>query len=114
MQVVHNKVEDKELQFACHMTFVYGLNIQKEMDELWRQLKQISTLMSDTWVVLGDFNTIPSMQDRINGLLMKQSEMKDIQNCIHETGLGQISRKGCTYSWYNKTEAKDRIYSLID
>ncbi|XP_070047055.1 uncharacterized protein [Nicotiana tomentosiformis] len=28
--------------------------------------------------------------------------------------VGQINKKGCTYSWYNKRETNDIIYSLID
>lgn len=49
--------------------------------------------MMDLWIVLGDFNAILFVHDRVNGLPVKQSETKDIQNCIQEIGLGQINRK---------------------
>lgn len=39
IQLVHCKVEDKESQFACEMTFVYGDNVNARMKELWRHVK---------------------------------------------------------------------------
>ncbi|XP_019248341.1 PREDICTED: uncharacterized protein LOC109227596 [Nicotiana attenuata] len=114
MQLVHCKVEDKESQFACEITFVYGMNTQQERQELWRILKQINSSITEPWMVIGDFNAILSVHDRVNGLPVKQSEMEDFQNCIQEIGLGQLSKKVCTYSWCNKRGEKERIYSLID
>ncbi|XP_075080250.1 uncharacterized protein LOC142165777 [Nicotiana tabacum] len=77
-------------------------------------LKQINNSIKEPWMVIGDFNAILSVHDRVNGLPVKHSEMEDFQNCIQEIGLGQLSRKRCTYSWCNKREANERIYDLID
>lgn len=75
--------------------------------------KQIGDTMIDPWIVLGDFNTILSVNDRINGLPVYPSEIVDFQEGIAEAGLGQITRKGCSYSWSNNRDATDRIYSRI-
>lgn len=52
--------------------------------------------------------------DRINGNPVSQAEVKDFQKCIADTGLGQLNRKGCQWSWCNKREDADRIYNNID
>lgn len=39
--------------------------------------------------------------------------MHDFRECLDDMRLGLLPRKGCRYSWSNKKEAEDRIYSLI-
>ncbi|XP_070004400.1 uncharacterized protein [Nicotiana sylvestris] len=45
---------------------------------------------------------------------IQQIETQDFQDCVDEVGLGQIRRKGWQYSWCNKRDPRNRIYSLID
>lgn len=69
--------------------------------------------MVEACLVLGDFNTMLSVIDRINGNPISQTEVEDFQKCIADTGLGQLNRKGCQWPWCSKREAADRIYSNI-
>lgn len=62
----------------------------------------------------GDFNTILSVNDRMNGNLVNQTEVHDFQNCITYLGLGQLNKKRWQWSWCNKRDEIDRIYSNID
>lgn len=42
------------------------------------------------------------------------NETVDFQTCVTDIGLGQVNRKGWQYSWCNKRDGDDRIYSHID
>ncbi|XP_070023042.1 uncharacterized protein LOC142176274 [Nicotiana tabacum] len=48
--------------------------------------------MIDPWIVLGDFNTILSVNDRQNGVPVHPAEVKDFQECIEDIVLGQLKR----------------------
>lgn len=48
------------------------------------------------------------------GAPVQQADVQDFQDCVEDIGLGQICRRGYQYSWSNKRDPKDRIYSLID
>ncbi|XP_075110438.1 uncharacterized protein LOC142181316 [Nicotiana tabacum] len=84
------------------------------MRELWDQLRQMYSTMQEAWLVIGDFNSVLSVNDRINGQHIHQAELVDFQVCIRDIGVGQLNRKGCQWSWCNKRDAIDRIYNNID
>lgn len=113
-QLVHCKVKDKSSQFTCDITFVYGKNTIAERRNLWEQIRQIHNNMQEAWLVIGDFNSVLTVDDRINGQPVQQAELMDFQRFIADTGLGQLNRKSCQWSWCNKREAKHMIYSNID
>ncbi|XP_009768813.1 uncharacterized protein [Nicotiana sylvestris] len=70
--------------------------------------------MVEAWLILGDFNTVLSINDRINGNHVSQSEVVDFQACVEDTGMGLLNRKGCQWSWCNKRDVTDRIYNNIN
>ncbi|XP_075111593.1 uncharacterized protein LOC142181865 [Nicotiana tabacum] len=113
-QMIHCQVKERGSQFSCYITFVNGKNKVHERRELWDQLRQIHSIMQEAWLVIGDFNSVLSGNDRINGQPIHQAELVDFQDCIRDIGVGKLNRKGCQWSWCNKRDAGDRIYSNID
>ncbi|XP_075084774.1 uncharacterized protein LOC142168022 [Nicotiana tabacum] len=63
---------------------------------------------------MGDFNSVLSVEDRLNGAPVHQNEVVDFKQCISDIGVGLINKKGAQFSWSNKWRAEDRIYSHID
>ncbi|XP_075096132.1 uncharacterized protein LOC142174238 [Nicotiana tabacum] len=113
-QVIHCQVKDMGSQFECCITFVYGKNKLHERKELYEQLRMIYRTMQESWLVIGDFNSVLSVNDRINGQPIHQTEIVNFQNCIKDIGMGQLNRKRCQWSWCNKRDTGERIYSNID
>ncbi|XP_075103900.1 uncharacterized protein LOC142178417 [Nicotiana tabacum] len=113
-QVIHCQVKDKGSQFECCITFVYDKNKLHERKKLWDQLRMIYNTMQESWLVIGDFNSVLSVNDRINGQPIHQNEIVDFQNCIKDIGVGQLNRKWCQWSWCNKRDAGERIYNNND
>ncbi|KAK4373906.1 hypothetical protein RND71_004583 [Anisodus tanguticus] len=66
-QLVHYYVEDKGSTFATYMTFVYVFNSGIGRKDIWADLRLLHASMGDQQVVLGDFNTCTSFDERING-----------------------------------------------
>lgn len=113
-QMVHCIVKDRGSDFSCELTFVYSYNTNAERKEMLNQLRSLHNNINDPWLVMGDFNTILSVSDRMNGNLVNQTEVQDFQNCITDLGLGQLNKKGWQWSWCNKRDETDRIYNNID
>ncbi|XP_075101661.1 uncharacterized protein LOC142177098 [Nicotiana tabacum] len=113
-QLVHCQVEDRSSQFKCKISFVYGFNTIAARKTLWDTLRLTGRNMDDPWVVLGDLNTVLYADDRINGIPVHLTKTVDFQSCVTDVGLGQITRRGWQYSWSNKRDSPERIYSHID
>lgn len=62
----------------------------------------------------GDFNAVTSPQDRLFGNPVSYAETMDFNECIQEAKLTELSWKGEYYTWTNKQQGLDRIYSRID
>ncbi|XP_060182124.1 uncharacterized protein LOC132611764 [Lycium barbarum] len=113
-KIVHCLVKEIGSQFSCPMTFVYGFNTVAARREIWRQLRVISLSMAEPWVILGDFNIVLSVNDRVNGAPIQAPKLVDFQECVEDLNLGLLTWRGSQYSWCNKRDADDRVYSLID
>ena len=110
-QIVHLKVDlvGNVPWFYC--TFVYGSNDSHEREDMWKSINQIST--NDPWVILGDFNVVLNLDERI-GSPVRLSEVKDFRECVEKCGLGDIKQAGRFYTWNNKQEGENRVFSKID
>lgn len=55
-----------------------------------------------------------SATDRLHAAPIHQREIQGFVDCIEDLGLGHTNKTGCDYSWCNKREANERLYSRID
>lgn len=62
-------------KFFC--TFVYGMNDRHNREEMWSSLKQ-NNVFDFLWIILGDFNAIMHMEDRI-GHLVRERDLLDMK-----------------------------------
>ncbi|XP_062104124.1 uncharacterized protein LOC133815283 [Humulus lupulus] len=65
------------------------------------------------WLVLGDFNDILHKDERI-GVKVKYSKSVAFQQCIEKCNLEDVKFIGNFFTWTNKQQGDDRIYSKID
>ncbi|XP_049403702.1 uncharacterized protein LOC125867303 [Solanum stenotomum] len=61
-----------------------------------------------------DFNAVTSPQNRLFGNPVSFAETKDFNECIQEANLTELPWKGDYYTWSNKQQGTDIIYSRID
>lgn len=88
-------MSDRNSQFTSQVSFIYGYNTIIQRKDIWNQLQYIQRSVNGAWLILGDFNTLLSVSDRVNGNLVQPSETVDFQECIDHLDLGIIRRKGC-------------------
>lgn len=94
------------------LSAVYGSNARSQRRDLWRSLRYQHTIIGqEIWLIMGDFNIIldSSGKKRNKGIDKNGiKEFKDWMNLFH------IPSRGFEFSWSNKREASNRVYTKID
>lgn len=66
---------------SFYATFVYGLHSRTTRKSLWLSLQGLGIAGSDPWMVLGDFNSYLSADDKQGGNLIKNHETEFV-DCV--------------------------------
>ncbi|XP_021860628.2 uncharacterized protein [Spinacia oleracea] len=113
-QMIHTLVTAKSGQFSTYFTPVYGLHTIDTRKPLWVDLTNLGSVITDSWLVMGDFNSILYSDDRLNGSIVTATETRDFEACIDGAALAELKSCGHFYSWSNKGQGEFRISSRID
>ena len=99
-------MEGLEEEFYC--SFVYGLNLEEERRELWRDFKshQDSPIISKrAWIIQGDFNEILSgIEHSVESSSHDSVGMREFQEVVEYCRLLDMSYQGPRFTWSNKRE----------
>ncbi|XP_062075606.1 uncharacterized protein LOC133779692 [Humulus lupulus] len=110
-QLIHLFVATVDNKHRFFTTFVYGFNDEEGRKSLWKSLQELAR--AEPWVVLGDFNDILNRDERI-GDRVRHNSNNDFMNCVSYCQLEDVKFSGNFFTWSNKQQGSDRIYSKID
>ncbi|XP_074265660.1 uncharacterized protein LOC141588104 [Silene latifolia] len=113
-----NKVEVLELQHNAsnktfHVSFVYGSNDADHRERLWVELKGVASKVTN-WILMGDWNIVRSMEERIGPNPPSVRDMLAFNQCILDCQLDDLHSLGFEYTWTNKQDAATRVWSRLD
>ena len=106
-QGLHVTISSLVNQCVFLATFVYGYNTVIARRGLWEDLQKWSS--NSPWIILGDFNSILSQNDKHNGEPVSSYEVYDFRTCCSVLGLSDLNYTGCKFTWTN-----GKIWSKID
>ncbi|XP_062110569.1 uncharacterized protein LOC133822304 [Humulus lupulus] len=112
-QLVHCSVKITGMTMEFLVTFVYGLNTLDERLELWRGLSCIHVI-NRPWLIMGDFTAVFNFDDRAGGRTISAAELLDSNAWLAHSQLVSLKRIGSNFTWSNKQDGGDMIYSKID
>ena len=98
-QFLHCQVNERSKDYQFIVTVVYGFNTVEQRKSLWKEMQTISQGVIQPWLIVGDFNAILSTKDRLNGVLVTQSEIQDFGDCVREMEITELQWKGNYYAW---------------
>ena len=98
-QGIHVKVTSLVQQFYFTATFIYGYNTIAARRDLWENLRRWGP--DAPWLLLGDFNSILSQEDKHNGELVSTYETSDFRNCCSDLGIADLNSTGSHFTWTN-------------
>lgn len=98
----------KSTQGRFALTVVYAPNELAERYALWDRLCTLSRSVLGPWLVMGDFNNVLTVEERIGGL-QPNVELMPFKECLSECGLEDMHSSARVFTWNNGT-----IWSKID
>ncbi|KAL2894520.1 hypothetical protein RDABS01_010429 [Bienertia sinuspersici] len=112
-QYIHGVVKPSSGLTEFFYTFIYALNESERREELWRDLTNLSSRINGPWLIMGDINCVMNTDERI-GSNVRSQEMLPGRICFEHCGLKDIQYGGNFFTWCNKQEGEDKVYSMLD
>lgn len=111
-------VFDPETSDYFTAIFVYGYNTEIQRRDLWEELISVSNnrlVQEAPLVVMGDFNQIRVASEHFSlaSYPLPVSGMRELQECLQESGLDDLETRGVFYSWSNG-RPEDHILRKLD
>ncbi|XP_010666518.1 uncharacterized protein LOC104883668 [Beta vulgaris subsp. vulgaris] len=95
------------------LTAVYGVNDAAGRQQLWKDLVDIKKGIQGAWLIRGHFNNVLNLDERI-GSAMSMEEVGPFRQCLRDCELHDAVCSGPFFTWSNKQEGVDRVFSKID
>ncbi|KAK9668744.1 hypothetical protein RND81_13G083200 [Saponaria officinalis] len=111
-QCIHCRITHFGTNSSCFSTFVYASNDPATRLSLWNALCSLRPVQE--WIVLGDFNVIRDVSERISNVLPNLDDLLDFNACIMDCGLVDLNSCGCEYTWTNNQDGLARVWSKLD
>lgn len=85
--------------FVC--SFIYAYNVVVERRDLWSSLISWGVNNYYPWILLRDYNSTLSLEDRKGGIRIATCDMEDFLSCTITLGLEDIYSMGNRFTWLN-------------
>ncbi|XP_019257668.1 PREDICTED: uncharacterized protein LOC109235874 [Nicotiana attenuata] len=108
-QLIHGVVKSIVSKNGFQFFAVRGLNNVHDRKALWDIVRNIEKQAREPWLLMGDFNSIPGAEDRMQGRDVQHSETNDFREVVEECNLAELPTIGRSYIWTNS-----HVFSRID
>ncbi|XP_062100693.1 uncharacterized protein LOC133806616 [Humulus lupulus] len=112
-QLMHLEVVTVSNKESFLVTFVYAFNEEIGRNMLWADLKEVATIVRNPWLLLGDFNDILSVEERI-GSGKTHHCSGAFKECMDYCQMEDVKFSGAFFTWNNKQGPETRVYSKMD
>lgn len=104
------KVQGLDGRDWFYMTTIYAHNQLELRSICWTKIERLQVGSTSDWLLLGDFNNVLSINDRIGGNAVHMNEFVDLENMMTNLGLFEMPSSGNHFTWSNK-HSQGMIYS---
>ncbi|XP_026428564.1 uncharacterized protein LOC113324456 [Papaver somniferum] len=80
---------------------------------IWSEIQLISDLKRP-WLVIGDFNAILTMDEKVGGNSLSRRSMLDFSDCVNACELLQVPKVGLDFNWSNYQHGLKRLLCNLD
>ncbi|GLT51810.1 hypothetical protein SLA2020_251920 [Shorea laevis] len=101
-------------QVTCFATFIYAQPHAAMKELFWSDMGNLAQNMEDSWVVLGDFNDILTVDEAspkaMRGFVRTQRFRERLESC----GLHSTEPLGCKFTWFRKQGGRVLLRERLD
>lgn len=93
---------------------VYAFITREGIRELWDNILQQNGLCTKPCLILGDFNSVLTGEEKVGGNQVTWAEVVDFRNYMDTCGLIELPHQGNKYTWNDKYSKKEYFPKLIE
>ncbi|XP_058726600.1 uncharacterized protein LOC131597960 [Vicia villosa] len=112
-QYLHSEVYLANGTFSHYMTAIYALNQLSHRKNLWNDIQSLGDRINMPWIIIGDYNNVLKVNDRMGGNEVQEYEYRDLENMMEAIGVYEHETQGPHFTWSNK-HSQNLIHSRID
>src|SRR4051812_28475423 len=86
-----------DLQMWC--TTIYAHNSLDKRHKLWEDIEQLSYNINAPWMLMGDYNNVMIVNDRIGGNPVMEKEYIGLVDMMHRVGLFEKESVRDHFTW---------------
>lgn len=113
-QMVHMKVcsEINSSSFLC--TVVYASPQQTKRKDLWYNLDVMENSISESWLIVGDFNSVLHDSERVGGVVQERLGCKWFQSFLFDNKIWDLGYNSPQFTWSrrNLSQRLDRQFRV--
>ncbi|CAM8936846.1 unnamed protein product [Rhodiola kirilowii] len=107
---VNNEVED--IKMVC--SFVYAFIDINLRQQLWEDIGELSLQIDSPWLLMGDFNSIASWNEKKGGNKKNGKSIRQFNDFMAKVGISDAGYEGSPFTWSNNQEGASRIWERLD
>lgn len=88
----------------CWLTAIYASNQTEERKKLWDDISGMAGSCANEWCLIGDFNNVLSVEDRIGCAPVQIQEFQDLRTMMENVGLFECQMRGTHFTWSNRNK----------
>lgn len=92
-----------------YCSFVYASNRVQERKPLWRRLSRLSQQINEPWCIMGDFNVVASVEEKITKDGYARAVSEELMEVMVECEISDLRYYDDKYTWTNS-----HIYCKLD
>ncbi|PHU04288.1 hypothetical protein BC332_25110 [Capsicum chinense] len=108
-QYIRGKYSSHNSGVSFLLTTVYGRHTIAARQPLWSVLRAIHTQVQEPWLIMGDFNSILTSENREMGNPVQEYEIRDFREFTEECNISEMPAVGRSFTWTN-----EHVYNRID
>uniref|UniRef100_A0A803MQX2 Endonuclease/exonuclease/phosphatase domain-containing protein n=1 Tax=Chenopodium quinoa TaxID=63459 RepID=A0A803MQX2_CHEQI len=97
---------------SYYLACVYGFPYSSQREEVWKTLSDLMLHYKGSWILIGDFNQLESLEQKLGGNSNIPGVLK-FNFWLLENRLTSIHSMGLKYTWCNN-RVQDPIYEQLD
>ncbi|XP_062011852.1 uncharacterized protein LOC133728453 [Rosa rugosa] len=111
---IHCRLTDLTLQHTSFITFVYAYPKKEKQLELWNTLATLQPPYNDCWALIGDFNSILDLEEKLGGNQVVTRYMLKFSSFLNDLRLLSLRASGLPFTWTNKHEDDTLMFERLD
>lgn len=111
---IHCPVQDLIEHKNWIYTFVYAYPQKDTQKQLWTNIIDLKPRISKAWLLMGDFNNICTLSEKLGGSTTLSSTLVEFNGFINDCEVFSLDVKGIPFTWCNGHKENSVIYERLD